>query len=431
MPLVAPVAPAYAFRLVVQADDDADPIDFVLAAASTWVTEARPIVLAVNATGRDLAAYARRYPALRQVTDDAGRPVRAVAEICEVLRALPDEVGVVVLLDTNMIYRALRTADRSIDRVKNLDPGRWDVIGEGLLRLGELIARAGRPSIFLSPTTDAYGLDHDGRPGAIVGSKPHAWRGLLRSAHAAVHVYRTGSERKVEILADDWRALGEPGSTFAGWDGAAIGEALADVARASSPAWGVTTLEENVHVEIAARERAAVLRRERSAKMRSRVCDGEALLRAAQGPDAWARFSAQVCACDLTDDDQRAVTEYLASEPVRQFVGMALAVASVAATWANEGAPVERVVWGGGQWVDVPGPSPQCFPHTLDAVALECHALATFAGVWSEGGIAAASVAAKLPARGREWGAYSAEELKRLASTIGVLAAARRAFGDL
>jgi hypothetical protein len=449
MARVTTIPQASAFRLLIQGDDDADPVDFCLATASRWTTGQRPQILAINATGRDIDAYVKRYPALVQITDDRGRPSRSLTEIGEVLADLPSTVGVVVVLDTNMLYRAARCADKSIDKVKALDAGRWDLVNEALGKLGEIITRSGRPSVYLAPTTDEYGVTEDGQAGKV-GTKPHGWKGLIRSAHATVHVTRNGSTTNIEVLSDDHRVLGVPGTVRQGMDGAALGKAFEAVARASSPTFGSTLLEENTTAEIAARERVARMRVQRSTEMRIRVCSGEARLRACQGAAAWNRLIAQIHEADLLPDDSEAIHACITSNNITTPMLWSCALEYAAETI---GGPVIQIPWGlHGETAPVRGPSPLRCPSlegqhppewlfskspedqhhailTAPAASLVewIASLADFAGVWTQGGMAAVSVLAQLPARGPDWESYRAEELRALMMVLADLGRTRLA----
>jgi hypothetical protein len=449
MARITTIPQASAFRLLVQGDDDSDPVEFCLATAARWTTGQRPQILAINATGRDLTAYALRYPTLVQITDDRGRPSRSLTEIGEVLADLPSTVGVVVVLDTNMLYRAARCADKSIDKVKALDAGRWDLVNEALGKLGEIITRSGRPSVYLAPTTDEYGVTEDGQAGKV-GTKPHGWKGLIRSAHATVHVSRDGASTNIEVLSDDHRVLGVPGTVRLGMDGGELGRAFEAVARGSAPAFGATLLEENTTAELAARERVARRRVQRSTEMRGRVCSGEARLRACQGSAAWNRLIGQIHEADLLPDDSEAIQACITSQNVQAPMLWSCALEYAADTVDG---PVLQIPWGlHGDTAPVRGPSPlRCPPlegghppewlfsqtpeyqhHALmtappSSLVEWVASLAEFAGVWTQGGMAAVSVLAQVPARGPDWEPYRAEELRALMFVLADLGRTRLA----
>jgi hypothetical protein len=449
MARITPIPQASAFRLLVQGDDDADPVEFCLATAARWTTGQRPQILAINATGRDLTAYAKRYPTLVQITDDRGRPSRSLTEIGEVLTDLPSTVGVVVMLDAGNLYRAARCAQRSADDVKGLSAGHWDLINEALGRGPEIVSRKGVPLLVFAPTTDDYGLTDDGEQ-AKVGTKAGAWKGLLRLVHANVHVSRSGTSTNIEVLSDDHRVLGVPGTVRQGMDGAALGMAFEAVARGSAPAFGATLLEENTASEIAARERVARMRVQRSAELRVRVCSGEARLRACQGSAAWNRLIGQIHEADLLPDDSEAVHACITSNNVTAPMLWSCALEYAAETVDG---PVLQIPWGlHGETAPVRGPSPlRCPPlegqhppewlfsqspeHQHHAILTApanslvewIAALADFAGVWTQGGMAAVSVLAQVPARGPDWEPYRAEELRALMMVLADLGRTRLA----
>lgn len=426
---VTPGPPA-AFRVLVQGADDAAPIDFSLSVAAAW-TDAP--ILVVNATGRDLSAFGSRYR-LVEIRDDDGRPSRSLTEIVGVLEQLDHGAfGACVVLDANRLYRATRCAVRDAKQIENLSSGQWDGTNEALGEFGERLTRLGLPSVFYAPPTDVYGLDAQGEQ-TVVGTKAQAWKDLPRTAHLYVGLSRSGQDQVVEVLGDDWGALGRPGTMIVGATGRGVGDATTELARgARAGAVGGTTLAEASAAELAARARRVEARRRRSGEVRTRLLN-LAELRAQQG--RWDEFVAELnsSVAELDPDDFEQVskrTDQVLAKRGELIDWMRAAEAdlernltrtlhelrpggvvgpSTAESPARDDMPVEQLL----------STPPGVAAHQIRDCAREDIAswvasLAQYACVWSEPSFAAVCLGCSVPPRGPSWESYSDDELRRVA----------------
>lgn len=429
-----------ALRVVVQADDGTDGIECTLAVAAAWLTGDQRIAV-VNGTGRDLVAYGARYP-LSELVDERGRPSRSLTEIVEALEAgLGDTIGAFVVLDTNSVYRATRCAVRVGEDIRQLGPGQWDDTNEALGLLGLLLYRAALPSVFLAPSTDVQGVNADGES-VVVATKPQAWKDLARGAHCCLHLRRSAMGGVEAVVAgDDRRCVGQPGDVVAPDQ---LPRDLQLAGRGVRPTAGATTMGEATTAELGARDRRAAARRRLSAAWRDRFLEGEALLMAHHGAEAWGEFASALEAdrsC-LTDDDAKIIDQLLAATV---FPGSALQVCLRVEQLADQtSGPAHD------GWAELPGPSVlhaqpihdddrrvdwliDCPVREAavadvsdDDLAALCRALAEAAGVWTEHGLAAASAVSGLPALGPSWEPYGPRMQRQLALHLASLAAVRR-----
>lgn len=437
--LVSPAGRASAFCVVLQADDGTDAVERALEIASAWTDG---VVAVVNGTGRDLAAYAQRHRI--EVLEDAdGRPSRSLTEITEALEeGLPPEVGAFVVLDTNTVYRATRCAVRAADDIRTLSPGHWDDTNEALGAFREKVTRAGLPSVFFAPSTDVYGVSEDGER-TIVGSKPQGWKDLPRGAHACIHLRRSGAVVDAVVMGDDRRCIGDPGESVRP---SLLAGALRSAGRSSAPSVGTTTLRESTRAELDARRRRVERARVRSSEMRARFENGEALLRAHHGRDAWSDLVGELEAArlDLTEEDAEAIDQALAklsvpldyslrvevesdrtAGPVHDTIGLpGPSVLCAEPLPADDTPPVDWLL-------DVEAPNQAIADIESDELQAWCHATAERAGVWTEHGMAAAAVAISLPCAGPDWGEYADDQLRILLHWLVGLAKIYRRIGPI
>lgn len=432
--------PPQALRLLLQADDDADGIEVALAAAEVWAGDR--LVVVINGTGKDLSGFAIRHR-FAVLCDDAERPTRSLTEIAEAFESLDrEQVGAVVALDTNRIYRATRCSVRNIEDLKSLSPGHWDDTNEALGRIGELITRAGVPSIFVAPPSDVYGVGEDGDQ-IVVGSKPQAWKDLARQAHAQLKLARRGRELEVEIAGDDWRRLGQPGEVVT-ITGESLGRRFADLAEGRAGVAAGTTLEEATAAELAARTRRAERRRANSEQARDRLAQ-LAQLRAYQGPEAWARHVEEVASAvgTMAPDDAetlhaRMAGIYKATSADIEWMRMAEQTLELSpyslhasARWQICGPSINACP--ARDDMPVAGSDPAEFTEAALTSSSEdlpawIGSLAQHAGVWSEPSFAVVCKANRLTPKGESWERYTDAELRELVRGLAWLASLRTVF---
>lgn len=433
-------------RLLITAHEDCDGVDFSLSAARQLAGDR--LIVVVNATGRDLAGYARRHEFAVIGEDRGGQwiPSRSLTQVTEAFATLDaDEVGCVVVLDTNRLYRATRCSVRNIEDIKRLSPGHWDDTNEALGLSCETLTRAGIPSIFLAPVAEVYGTDDDGEQ-IVVGHKPHAWKDLGRQAHASVLVSRSGRQLRAEVLGDDGRLLGSPGDVVE-IDGAGLGARFAAIGR-GGPGVGGATLEEATASELGARARRAHRRRSESERVRDRLVQ-LAPLRAYQGPDAWALHVEELNASHglLAPED----AELAAAE-----IGRTQQVMGKRLEWARAQArTLERTPYNLHELGTAAGPSIHDFPFVSDHGLVDAvmvgerlpsqleraevlslvRELAREVELWDEipmallcsDALAPSGPGDRGPSLGRSWGEYSTGQLLRLVQLlVACVSAARR-----
>lgn len=433
--------PPQALRLLLQADDDADGIDVALSAAGVWAE--KKLTLVINGLGKDLSAFAsagRHHFAV--LCDDAGRPTRSLTEIAEAFESLDrEQIGAVVVLDTNRIYRATRCSVRDIDQLKNLSPGHWDDTNEALGLVGELLTRAGMPSIFVAPPSEIRGVNEDGED-VLVGTKPQAWKDLARQAHALLKLSRRGRVLDVEIAGDDWRKLGQVGEVVQ-ITGVELGKRFADLAQGRAGEAAGTTLAEATAAELAARTRRAERRRAESERARDSL-SSLAWLRAYQGPDAWARHMESVALAlgAMSEDDAAAMQQkhaavYGQMSKSLEWMAMAERTAEMSPY------PLHR------SGIQIAGPAISECPARDDMpvadlpaekvaeLATGCEreeiaawiaSLAQYAGVWTESAFAVVCVSGGVGAKGPSWEAYTDEDLRKIVQGLLWLVSIRRQF---
>ncbi len=434
-------------RLLVQDDTDADGIGLALAVGEAWARGR--LLLVVNGSGRDLSGYAARGHRFSVLLDDQGRPSRSLGEIAEAFEGIdPDEIGCVVVVDTNRIYRATRCAVRDVRKIRDLSSGDWDETNESLGSAGEALTRAGIPSVFLAPSTDERGLDVDGQE-VTIGTKPQAWKGLERSSHVQLHaraVRRGGIE--VKVLGDDHRVLGRIGDVIDATDPTAVASKLAPLAKDCRPTIATTTLAESTATELAARRRREERGIRASAARRDRIV-ALANVRAHQGAIALFELERELDVGDMLTSD-------------REFAAQAISKASA---MIGRGRGPGRGDWA--WWIDsmestmeqssatvrtfgaVSGPDPKHCPskglthgqlrgllsdlENFGHWAMECDdaqlfgaiaSLARLADLWSEPRFAVLCMACGLAKQGRDWDIYPREMLVGLATTLAGMAAA-------
>jgi hypothetical protein len=422
-----------ALRIMVTTDDDADGIEFALATAGQWCGSEKTL-LVINATGKDLAGYARRH-AFSVLLDDAGHPTRSMSEIAEAVESIDSATfGAIVFLDTNRLYRGARCSVRWIEDIKALNPGHWDDTAEAIGRVFEAVSRSGIPSILVAPPTDVYGSNEDGEP-MVVGKKPQVWKDGPRQSHISIMLSRRGVDIDALVSGDDFRVLGRPGEVLRATTGARVGAALAELAQGRPGHASGTTLAESTAAELEARGRLAALRGDRSRRLTARLL-GIMSLRAFQGPAAWAAYMTQVVAArpEMSPADRDALHDALdRSESVR-----AAGLARMRALHAtSERAPIDAHVAMGvfGPAVDdCPGradmPVERVLSDGLDLIESEdleawVASIAQYAGVWSIESMDAVARAAKVPSAGRSWSLYSDAQLRALVVCLYMLAVAR------
>lgn len=443
-------APPQALRVLVQGSDDAAPIDFAISIASVFAEHhTRRRVLVINASGKDIGAFAKAFAPVElvEVRDAQGRPSRALTEIVDTMEkeVRPGEFAACVVLDANRLYRATRCSVRDLRSIENLSAGDWDNTNEALGAFCEVLTRLGLPTIFYAPPTDVYGVDDSGEP-IVVGNKAQGWKDLPRSSHVHVVLSRRSRDLVLEVAGDDWGRLGKPGTEIVGTTAAWVGETLAPLARDSRPGQAAgTTLAESSASELAARTRRTEERNAASAQVRTRLLN-IADLRAYQG--RWDEYTQEISESvqTLTAEDLNAVTKRssevlarhewslawqlhaardleLSSRPLHELRGDKVAGPSIHESPARDDMPVERLLTMAREHAE----------HELRQACREdlcawIASLAQYAGVWSEPAFAVVCNSIQAACAGPGWHCYHTDALRLVAVACLSLARTRHQY---